>query len=124
MFSSWEDVMEKMANKDYKLAYNTVRAALATCPHMIVMMNNEMIRRTGIINEMEIGGMPVTKDDGDCEFTISARGKSGCYIMLIYDRKWGAFRCAVGATPDFTDAQLFKVTPKNIHDFLYEVTMA
>ena len=125
MFTSWEDVVNKMIkNKDYHLAYTTVRAALATCPGILVLMNDEMIRRTGISNEMEIGGMPVAKDDGDCELTISARGKSGCYILMVYDRKWGAFRCAVSAAPNFDGARFFKVMPDDIHDFLYKATMA
>lgn len=108
------------ANRDYMIAYKTVRAVTARCPKVVVTMNDEMIRKAGIADEMEIGGLPVIRDDGECEFSVSAVGETGKYIMLVYDRRWGAFRCAVNNSPDLVGAALFRVDPENVPDFVYE----
>lgn len=121
----FDKMMKRMwTNKDYRLSYDTVRSALSRCPVVAVTMNDDMIRKTGIGEEMEIGGVPVERDSGDCELTVYAKGKSGCYIMMVYDRGWGAFRCAVSHTPGLNNAQFFKVEPDDIQEFLYEATMA
>ena len=120
----FEKMLEKIANDDYRLAYNLIRTAIARCQAVIVTMNDEMIRKTGIAGEMKIGGLTVIRDDGDCELALSAIGKSGKHILLVFDRKWNAFRCAFNDSPTIDGAQFFKVEPKDIPDFLYKATMA
>lgn len=121
---TFENMLEKMANDDYRLAYNLVRAAIARCPTVAVMMNDEMIRKTEISDEMKIGGLPVIRGDGESELTVVAVGKSGKHIMIVFDRKHGAFRCAVGGSRPMVGAKFFMVKPEDVPDFLYEVTMA
>lgn len=118
------DMLSKMANSDYKMAYDVVRTAIARCPQVTVMMNDEMIRKTGISNEMEVGGYPVVRCDGKSELAVAAIGKSGKKIMLVFDRSCGAFRCAVGDSFTPEGAKLFRVKPDDIPDFLYKATMA
>lgn len=116
-------MFEKMANGDYRLAYNTARAALLNCPSVFVMMNDEMIRKAEIGDDTEIGGVPIVRDDSRCELTVCAVGKSGKNIMMVYDREWGAFRCAVNDSVTLKGARFFKVVPQDVPDFLHKATM-
>lgn len=120
----FKKMLEKMANDDYRLAYNLVSSAVSCCPVVLVMMNDKMIRRAGIAEEMKIRGVQVIRDKSDCELTLTAVGKSGKNIMMIYDRSWNAFRCAINKRPNLDGAHFFKVEPKDVPDFLYEATMA
>ena len=113
---------EKMGNSDYMLAYNAVRAAVSCCPAVKVFMSKKMIRNIGIADEMEIGGMPVTVDKDDIEFSVVADGKSGSHIIFLYDRGWGAFRCSVSSMQGARKTKYFRVEPNDLPNFLYEAT--
>ena len=113
----------KIANNDYKLAYDAARAALENCSTAIVMMNDEMIRKAKIGDDTEIGGVPIVRDDSRCELTVCAVGKNGKNIMLVYDRDWDAFRCAVNDAVTLKDARFFKVAPQDVQDFLQQASV-
>lgn len=117
-------MFDKLANKDYMLAYFAARAAFIYCPEAIVMINDEMARKAGLEHETELGGLPIERDDDCCELGISATGESGKSIMMVFDREWNAFRCVVTEDPEtFEGASHFKVFPQDVPDFLHEATM-